>query len=261
MSDEQTVQSVTWALEAGIRHIDTATWYENEAPCKFAIEQFLSKNDLPRSAVFYTTKLRAPTSYEETIEAIDYSLANAPGGLIDLYLMHSAIGGPELREASWRAMEKGKKDGGLRSIGVSNWGVAHIEEHVVRVADASKPEIVTLPSLNQVDLHPFMTREPLVAKCREHGIHLEAWAPLVRALKFNHPVIQKISKAHSVTPAQVLLRWSLQKGFICIPKSVSQSRIKSNTDLYGFELNESEVQELDALDEYLITDWDVTETP
>lgn len=94
--------------------------YENEAPCKRGIERFLSDKSLPRSAVFYTTKLRAPTSYEKTLDAIKYSLDNAPGGLIDLYLMHSAIGGPKLREDSWRAMEKGKKEGGLRSIGVSS---------------------------------------------------------------------------------------------------------------------------------------------
>lgn len=142
MSDSETIQAVTWALEAGVRHVDTATClftnlslrppfpltnsflsllpgYENEAACKKAIESFLVKHDLPRSSIFYTTKLRAPTTYENALKAIEYSVKNAPGGEIDLYLMHSAIGGEKLREASWKAMEEGKKNGHLRSIGVS----------------------------------------------------------------------------------------------------------------------------------------------
>lgn len=136
--------------QAGVRHIDTATWYENEAPCKRAIESFIAKHNVPRSDIWYTTKLRAPTSYEATLKAIDYSIAHAPEGKIDLYLAHSAIGGPKLREASWRAMEQRKQEGKLNSIGVSNWGVKHIEEIVRLVEDESKPEIKTLPALNQV---------------------------------------------------------------------------------------------------------------
>lgn len=150
--------------------------YENEDACKKAIETFCSTSSVPRSEIFYTTKLRAPTTYDHAIESIKYSVEHAPGGYVDLYLMHSAIGGAELREASWRAFEWAKKEGlvrsplpshlcflvrelteirwdgmeQVRSIGVSNWGVKHIEEHVERVNDPSKPEIVTLPSLNQV---------------------------------------------------------------------------------------------------------------
>lgn len=216
MNDEETVQSVTWALEAGVRHVDSATcascpvpaWrasspppcchdptakshpsfaspaatgYENEDACKKAIEGFCATSGVDRADIFYTTKLRAPTTYDDAVAAVRYSVKHAPGGYVDLYLMHSAIGGPELREESWRAFEWAKKEGLVRSIGVSNCrspfpclvrasapfvmrpplnrlllpralqgGVKHIEEHVQRVADPSKPEIVTLPSLNQV---------------------------------------------------------------------------------------------------------------
>jgi diketogulonate reductase-like aldo/keto reductase len=110
----------------------------------------MTKHSVPRSEIWYTTKLRAPTSYEATLKAIDYSLAHAPGGVIDLYLAHSAIGGPKLRESSWRAMEKRRDEGKLKSIGVSNWGVKHIEEIVRLVEDEGKPEIKTLPALNQL---------------------------------------------------------------------------------------------------------------
>ncbi|CDU25647.1 related to 2,5-diketo-D-gluconic acid reductase [Sporisorium scitamineum] len=142
------------------------------------------------------------------------------------------------------------KDQGLvRSIGVSNYGKRHIEE-LLELA----PKYT--PSVNQCDLHPFMARAELVEYCRSKGIEMECWGPLLRAERFDHPVIVKLANKHSVTPIQVFIRFSLQRGYITIPKSVSKQRILENADVFGFELDEQDMQQLLSLDEYLVTDWD-----
>ncbi|TCD64046.1 hypothetical protein EIP91_004595 [Steccherinum ochraceum] len=241
---------VRWALEAGYRHIDSAAWYYNEKQCGAAIRAFLAKSGLPRESIFFTTKLRHNSTYQSVKSAIDKSVADCGLGYIDLYLLHSPIGGPEARRESWRAVCDAKEEGKLRSIGVSNFGVAHINE-MVRSG-------VELPAINQVDLHPFMTRTEIVEICRKHDIALEAWAPLVRGLRFRHPNVVELAKKYSKSSAQVLLRYSLQKGYIPIPKSGSQKRIRANTEIFDFALTEEEVQVLDGLNEDLVTDWEVT---
>ncbi|KAJ3555050.1 hypothetical protein NM688_g2787 [Phlebia brevispora] len=247
------INPVKWALEAGYRHIDSAAWYYNEKECGEAIKSFLSETGTPRSEIFYTTKLRSNTSYDATIKAIDASLKACDLGYIDLYLLHSAIGGPEKRQECWRAVCDAKKEGKIKSIGVSNFGVAHIKEML--------EQGVELPAVNQVDLHPFMTRTDIVDICHKHDIALEAWAPLVRGLRFKHPSITKLAQKYNKQVAQILLRYSIQKGYIPIPKSSSKERIISNTQIYDFELSEDEIKHLDSLDEALATDWEVTTCP
>ncbi|KAI0784556.1 aldo-keto reductase [Abortiporus biennis] len=247
-------QPVKWALEAGYRHIDSAQWYDNERECGEAIRSFLSENQLPRSDIFFTTKLRSnSTNYATVKAAINKSLKACGLDYIDLYLLHSPIGGPKARKESWRAVCDAKKEGILKNIGVSNFGVEHLKEMI--------RDGVELPAVNQVDLHPFMTRTDIVALCKEHDIALEAWAPLVRGLRFNHPSIKALAAKYHKEPAQILLRYSLQKGYIPLPKSSSKRRIESNTNIYDFELAEEEIQHLDSLDEALVTDWDPTECP
>ncbi|KAI0342931.1 aldo-keto reductase [Trametopsis cervina] len=247
------IKPLTWALEAGYRHIDGATWYYNEKECGQAINAWLAKTNTPRSEIFWTTKLKDNVSYAATMKAIDASIKACGLGYIDLYLLHSAIGGPNVRRECWRAVCAAKKEGKVKSIGVSNFGVKHIDEML--------EQGVELPVLNQVDLHPFMTRTDIVAKCRENNIALEAWGPLVRGLRFRHPSIVRLAQKYNKTAAQVLLRYSVQKGYIPIPKSASKERIIANTQIYDFELSEEEVDHLDSLDEALVTDWEVTTCP
>ncbi|KIM85035.1 hypothetical protein PILCRDRAFT_6031 [Piloderma croceum F 1598] len=246
-------KGVLWALEAGYRHIDSAEWYENECECGQAILDFCKRSNVPRSEIFFTTKLRLNNGYSNVKNAIQKSLDECGLGYIDLYLIHGPIGGPQARKESWKAVCDAQKDGKLKSIGVSTFGVGHLQE----IVDAKAP----LPAVNQIDLHPFMTRTDVVAFCREHDIALEAWAPLVRGMRFKHPSVVELAKRYSRTPAQILLRYSLQKGFIPLPKSSSKKRILSNAQLFDFDLSTEDIVHLDSLDEELVTDWDPTKCP
>jgi len=173
---------------------------------------------------------------------------------IDLYLLHSPIGGPQARKDSWKAVCDVQQTGQLKSIGVSNFGIRHLTEMV----DGNVP----LPVVNQIDLHPFMTRNDIVAFCNQHSIALQAWAPLVRGFpEHNHPSITNLARKYVKEPAQVLLRYSIQKGYIPIPKSANKARIVSNTQIFDFELAPEEVIHLDSLDSSLVTDWDPTNCP
>ncbi|KAK7032742.1 Aldo-ket-red domain-containing protein [Favolaschia claudopus] len=253
ISGKEAYNAVTWALEAGYRHIDSATWYENEKECGQAILDFCNATGTARSEIFYTTKLKVNSTYDDTHRAIQYSLDQCGLGYIDLYLIHGPLGGPEARKECWRAICDSQKAGKLRSIGVSCFGIRHLEE-ILAMGLAT-------PAVNQIDLHPFYTRTAIVNFCHEHGIALEAWAPLVRGLRFDHPVIVALARKYNKESAQVLLRYSLQKNYVVIPKSVSKTRIISNTNIYDFELEKQEVVDLDGLDEALVTDWDPSDCP
>ncbi|KAI0710188.1 Aldo/keto reductase [Earliella scabrosa] len=253
MEGEQCYTAVRWALEAGYRHIDTAEWYENERECGRAILDFCKESGTPREAIFYTTKLKENKGYDHVRAAARKSLEECGLGYIDLYLVHDPTGGPQARADSWRAVVDAKAEGFIRSVGVSTFGMRHLQEIVSSGLE--------LPVLNQIDLHPFMTRTEIVNFCHKHGIALEAWGPLVRGMRFNHPKIVALAEKYHKEPAHVLLRYSLQKGYVAIPKSVSKARIESNLRLFDFELSAQEMTELDALDEYLVTDWDPTDEP
>ncbi|KAI8980146.1 Aldo/keto reductase [Trametes punicea] len=253
MEGEEAYRPVRWALEAGYRHIDSAEWYYNEAECGRAIKDFCAATGTPREEIFFTTKLKNNHGYDAAKASVRKSLKACGLNYIDLYLIHSPIGGRQKRAESWKAAMDAKAEGLVRSIGVSNYGVRHLQEMV----DAG----VELPTVNQIDLHPFMTRQEIVAFCREHDIALEAWGPLVRGLRFRHPTIVALAEKYNKEPSHILLRYSLQKGYIPLPKSSSKQRIQSNLQVFDFELTDKEIAELDALDEYLITDWDPTNTP
>jgi diketogulonate reductase-like aldo/keto reductase len=174
-------------------------------------------------------------------------------GYVDLYLVHGPLGGPEMRRQSWQAVCDAKKEEGtLRSIGISTFGIRHME-------DILSLEAVEKPVVHQIDLHPFMSRSDIVEYSQKHGMTMEAWAPLVRALRFDHPVIQELSKKYSKNPAHILLRYSVQKGFVPLPKSVSKSRILSNKEIFDFSMTTEEMGLLSSLDEGLVTDWDPTD--
>jgi diketogulonate reductase-like aldo/keto reductase len=254
---EKCVNSCTKALEAGYRHIDTAQYYANESDVGNAIKQ----GKVPREEVYITTKILsagndADSTYKKVVESVE-KLAGK-GGYVDLFLIHTPNGGPEARKLMWQALEKAKNEGIVRDIGVSNYGIQHIEE-IKSIGKVFPPAINqievcltnsrSLNSTNMMQLHPWCQQRECVEYCQKNNIVVEAYCPLVRNEKADDKTLASIAKKHNVGPNQVLVRWSLQKGFVPLPKSDTPSRIVSNADVYGFELDEEDMKKLDALDQ------------
>jgi len=239
---ETCIKSCLTALKAGYRHIDTAQYYDNEEQVGTAVKQ----SGIPRSEMYITSKILAAgndveRSYHKVIESVE-KIDPGPNGYIDLFLIHSPNSGPAKRKIMWLALEKAKKEGRVREIGVSNYGKGHIEE----MKEFAK---VWPPVINQVELHPWCQQREAVEYCQSQEILMEAYCPLVRNQKANDPTLNVLAKKYDRSTAQVLLRWSLQKGWITLPKSDTPSRIEANADLYGFELSTEDMKTLDDLDE------------
>jgi 2,5-diketo-D-gluconate reductase A len=233
---EDTEAVVSQALEAGYRHIDTAAAYRNEA----GVGRAIAASGLPREELFVTTKLwNDRQGRTTTIEAFARSAEALQLDVIDLYLIHWPIAMADRYVETFEAFTQLQGDGRVRSIGVSNFQEAHLR----RVVD----EVGVTPSVNQVELHPRLTQEPLREVHRELGIATEAWSPLAQGAVLGDPAITSVAAAHGKTPAQVVLRWHLQLGNIVIPKSVTPERIRENIDLFDFELSEDEVGSISAL--------------
>ncbi|KAI4141141.1 MAG: hypothetical protein LQ341_003596 [Variospora aurantia] len=252
-SGQETSNAVQWALEAGYRAFDSAQMYRNEKEVGSSILKFLSSHDntlgLKREEFHFTSKLASNSSYEIARRSITQSVKQCGLGYIDLFLLHSPYGGKAARLASWKAVEDAIADGEVKTGGVSNYGVKHLQELL-----DSEPRV--LPAVNQIEVHPFNTRTEITSFCQEHNIVVEAYAPLVRALRMKHPVIVSLSDKYSCTPAQLLVRWSLQHGYVPLPKSTTKSRIATNGSVSGFEIDPADMKQMDGLDEYLVTDWD-----
>jgi diketogulonate reductase-like aldo/keto reductase len=244
----ETREAVRSALAAGYRHVDTARAYGNEEDVAAGIEE----SGVRRSEVFVTTKLwNSDHGYDETLRACDASLARLGVEQVDLYLVHWPV--QHVRHATWRAMERILADGKARAIGVSNYTIRHLEELLGR---AKEP-----PSVNQVELHPFLAQRELVGWCERHGIVVEAYAPLVKARRMDHPALRRVAARHAKTPAQVLVRWALELGLVALPKSVRPERIRENAEVFDFALGADDRAALDALDEGYRTSWDPTDAP
>lgn len=254
MSEKEASDAVRYALNAGYRAVDSAQMYRNERDCGKAILSWLkdsnaNKAGLKREDIFFTSKLASNSSYEAARKSIKKSVQVCGLGYIDLFLLHSPYGGKAARLASWKAVEDAIDEGEVKIGGVSNFGVKHLEELL-----ASKPRI--RPAVNQIEVHPFNTRTNITSFCQSNDIVVEAYAPLARALRMKHPTIVALAKKYNATPAQIMVRWSLQNGFIPLPKSVSKDRIESNAKIDHFELSTDDMNTLTGLDEYLVTDWD-----
>ncbi|KAF8590190.1 Aldo/keto reductase [Ramaria rubella] len=221
------------ALKHGYRHIDTAQMYKNEE----GVGKALKESGLERSDVYITTKVG--DGGDQTAQSIQQSLEKLDSDYIDLYLIHSGYGGKEHRLKTWNTIVDFKARGKLRDIGVSNYGVKHLEE--IREAG------LETPAVNQIELHPFCQQKPIVEYCKEHGITVQAYCPLIRGA-FDNPVLQEVSAKVQRNPAQVLIRWSLQRGFTVLAKSSQSDRIISNASVYDFELSEEDMGKLNALD-------------
>jgi len=235
--DAETTPAVASALEAGYRSIDTAAIYGNEAGTGAALAQ----SGLPRDELFVTSKVwAADHGYEQTLAAYGASLDKLGLDYLDLYLIHWPTPATDAYLETWRALETLAQDGRVRAIGVSNF----LPEHLERIIALGG----TVPAVNQIELHPALQQRAVSTFNSDNGIVTEAWSPLAQGAVLGDEAIVSIASRHSVTPAQVVLRWHLQQGRVVIPKSVTPARIRKNLDVFGFELRADELVAIDALE-------------
>ena len=235
----ETERAVRSALEAGYRHIDTAEMYGNEQ----AVGEAVRAAGLDRDQVYITSKLNngyhhpdeARRAFAATLDALGYDY-------VDLFLIHWPL--PTLYDgdfvSTWRTLEEFKADGRARSIGVSNFQVAHLE----RLAD----ETDTVPSVNQIELNPYFRNYDVAAYGLEHGIATEAWAPIGQGRVLDDPTLLEIARRYGKSVAQVVLRWHIQHGNVVFPKSVNPERIQENIEIFDFELGTADMETIDGLD-------------
>jgi diketogulonate reductase-like aldo/keto reductase len=249
-----TFAAVLCALRAGYRHIDTAELYKNEKDVGAAVTHFLAETGLPRESIWITTKFNPqPGRSHSPADALAASLQRLGMDYVDLYLIHKP-NDKKRRTAHWQELVSLQRHGLARSIGVSNYGVRHLEELL------SSSDVV--PAINQVEISPFLQREDLVHFCFSHGIACAAHSPLTKAQKLSDSRLLKVAAAYNVTPAQILIRWSLQKGFVVIPKSTRPDRIVANGSVASFELSCDDMATLTSWDEgFLSFGFDATDRP
>ncbi|HEY7320456.1 MAG TPA: aldo/keto reductase [Candidatus Binatia bacterium] len=228
----ETERAVLWALEAGYRLIDTAKIYGNEVSVGRAVRE----SRIAREEIFVTTKLW-PSDFLRVSSAFQKSLDKLGLAYIDLYLIHWPI--PLMKNRTWKELEKIYVGGLVRSIGVSNYSINQLET-LAPVADIP-------PAVNQVLFHPFSYKKELLDYCQSKNIVLEAYSPLARGRKLNNPAIAGIAGKYGKTPAQIMIRWSLQHGLIAIPKSSNKQRICDNAKVYDFHIESGDMKVLDNL--------------
>jgi len=258
---DQAHDVVIQAFASGYRHVDSAAAYNNEAGCGAAIRG----SKIPRSELFFTSKVPPRgISYEGAKAQVAKTLAETGLDYVDLMLLHAPYGGSEARKGAWRALVEAVEAGHVRSIGVSNYGVHHLDELEGHIAELEKERGGKgrggVLSVGQWEIHPWCAREDLVAWCEARGIAVEAYSPLVRGERWGEKSLKALAAKYGVSEAQVLVRWSLQKGHIPLPKSATESRIKDNADVYGFQLTDDEVAKLQT-NEYSPVCWDPTVSP
>ena len=235
---KDTVEAVSTALQAGYRHVDTAEMYGNEKE----VGEAIAKSGLSRADVFVTSKLAndahrpddARRAFEGSLQALGFDY-------LDLFLIHWPL--PTRYDgdfvSTWRTLEEFYRDGRARSIGVSNFQPQHLRR--------LHQETQVPPAVNQIEVHPYLTQDAVRGFCAEHGIAVEAWSPIGQGLVLDDPIVVSIAERVGKTPAQVVLRWHIERGDIVFPKSVTPSRIKENFDLFDFELSGGDVAEISAL--------------
>ena len=244
---DETTAAVEAALATGYRHIDTAAAYGNER----GVGEAIRRSGLDRGEVFLETKIWiSDYGYDETLHGFDKSAGKLGVDQIDLLILHQALPGEfDLTVGAYRALERLLSDGKVRAIGVSNF----MAEHLTRLFEATS----VVPAVNQIEVHPYFRQPELLAANAEHGIVSQAWSPIGGITHYRDsghtstledPTIGKIAATHGKTPAQVMLRWHLQRGRQVIPKSVNPARINENFDVFGFDLTADELSAVDALD-------------
>ena len=237
--------AVRAALDAGYRHVDTASFYGNEESVGAAIRT----SRIARRAIYVTTKLWN-SDHADPERALDNSLRKLKMDYVDLYLIHYPV---RERRQSWRALEKFRAQGKVRSIGVSNFTIRHLKD--------LRAESQTIAAVNQIEFHPYLFQKDLLAHCQDNGIAVEAYSPLTRGERLGDPKLVKLAKTYGKSPAQILIRWALQHGTVVLPKSANPQRIVENANVYDFEISPEDMQKLNHFNENLRTCWDPTEAP
>lgn len=234
------VNAVKTAIKHGYRSIDTAAIYENEEGVGQGIREGIKEAGISREDLFVTSKVwNTDLGYESTIAAYEASLNKLGLEYLDLYLIHWPVEG-KYKDA-WRALETLYKEGRVKTIGVSNFQIHHLEDLM--------KDVEIKPMVNQVEYHPRLTQKELQSFCREHGIQLEAWSPLMQGQLLDHQVLQDIANKYGKSTAQVILRWDLQNGVVTIPKSTKEHRIVENATVFDFELTEEDMKQIDDLNQ------------
>ena len=235
---EDTADAVATALEIGYRHIDTAEMYGNEK----GVGEAVASSGLDRGEVFVTSKLN--NGYhrrDDALRAFDRSLADLGFEYLDLFLIHWPLPGIDVDFVeTWKAMEEIYASGRARSIGVSNFQAHHLRRLF--------GETQVRPAVNQIEVHPYLAQEELRAFDADHEIVTEAWSPIAQGKVLDDPVVLRVAERYSRTPAQVVLRWHVQRGDVVFPKSVNRERMQQNFELFDFELDGDAMGDLSALD-------------
>lgn len=235
--ESETADAVVAALAAGYRHIDTAAFYANER----GVGEGVRRSGLDRSEVFITSKVWwTENGYDSTLRSFDRSLELLGFDSIDLFLIHWPAPASDRYVETWHALERVRDEGRARSIGVANFHTHHLD----RLARESG----TVPAVNQVELHPWLPQAGVRAYDAAHGIVTEAWSPLARGRILGDPTLDALAAKHGVTPAQVVIRWQVQLGNVVIPKSTSPERIRSNLNVFGFELDVDDLAAIATLE-------------
>jgi len=231
------------ALKLGYRHIDSAAFYKNEADVGRAVRE----SGIPRSEIFVTTKIffLDGEGADTTKPKIEECLKNLDIEYIDLLLIHAPFVGKRL--PAWKVMEDYVNAGKVKSIGVSNYGIKHIDELL--------QNCTIKPVVNQIELHPFLQLRDLVSHCQKLGIHIQAYSPIVKAKKLDDPVVMEVAMQVNKTPAQVLIAWGVAKGCITLPKTVTPKRLEPNADVF-FEIPKDCMDKLDGLECAMSTGWE-----
>lgn len=232
--DDEVINTVKCALDVGYRHIDTASFYNNEK----GVGEALRQSHVDRSDIFVTSKVwNSEQGYDNTLRAFDKSIQRLGFDYLNLYLVHWPV--KEKYKKTWKALEEICKQGRVKAIGVSNFLKHHLEDLM------QSAEI--LPMVNQVEFHPYLVQNELLNYCKENDIQFEAYSPLMQGRILSDDLINKLAVKYCKTPAQIVLRWDIQKGVVTIPKSVKKERIISNSKIFDFEISQDDIKLIDGL--------------
>ncbi len=245
---KEAYNAVTTALELGYRHIDTATYYENEMIVADAIKDFIDTGAAKREEIFVTSKAwKTELGYERTLAAFEKTMQEMKMDYLDLYLIHwpsSYVFDDDwvnTNRATWKAMTEIYKSGRVKAIGVSNFLTHHLDTII---------DMEITPAVDQIEVNPGFLQKETVDYCHDHGILVEAWSPLGRGKSLDHPLLKELAAKYNRTVAQIILRWELQHDIVPLPKSVNPERIKQNSNVFDFELSDDDMQTIDDIAPY-----------